>query len=41
MTISARAERRERDGDFTQIVATGLFTFVAVDADNKPRQIVG
>lgn len=41
ITLSARAERRERDGDFTQTVATGRFTFVAVDADNKPRAIEG
>lgn len=41
MTISARADRRERDGDFTQTVATGRFTFVAVDGDNRPRQIDG
>jgi acyl-CoA thioesterase YciA len=41
ITLSARAERRERDGDFTQTVATGRFTFVAVDVDNKPRAIEG
>ena len=39
MTISARAERRERDGDFTETVATGRFTFVAVDDTNRPRPI--
>ena len=39
MTISARAERRERDGDFTETVATGRFTFVAVDETNRPRPI--
>ena len=39
MTFTARAERRERDGDYTETVATGRFTFVAVDADNKPREI--
>ncbi len=38
MTIAARAERRERDGDLTETVATGRFTFVAVDGDNRPRQ---
>ena len=41
MTISARADRRERDGDFTQTVSTGRFTFVAVDGDNTPRHIDG
>ena len=39
MTISARAERRERDGDFTETVATGRFTFVAVDDTNRPRPL--
>ena len=37
MTISARAERRERDSSFTETVATGRFTFVAVDDANRPR----
>jgi acyl-CoA hydrolase len=37
MTISARAERRERDSDFVETVATGRFTFVAVDEANRPR----
>ncbi len=39
MTISTRAERRERDGDFTETVATGRFTFVAVDDANRPRPL--
>ena len=37
MTISARADRRERDSDFVETVATGRFTFVAVDESNRPR----
>jgi acyl-CoA thioesterase YciA len=40
MTFAVDAERRERDGDFTQIAATGRFTFVAVDDNNRPRNII-
>ena len=40
MTISAQAWRRERDGDDSALAATGRFIFVAVDADNKPREIL-
>ncbi|MEZ5712222.1 MAG: hotdog domain-containing protein [Sphingobium sp.] len=40
MTIAAQAWRRERDGDDSELAATGRFIFVAVDADNKPREIL-
>ncbi len=39
MTISAQGWRRERDGEDTSLVATGRFTFVAVDQNNVPRAI--
>ncbi|WP_183933928.1 acyl-CoA thioesterase [Sphingomicrobium lutaoense] len=39
MTIRARALGRERDGEAEQEVASGLFTFVAVDADNRKRPV--
>ena len=39
MTIATQAWRRERDGDDTALAAIGRFIFVAVDADNKPREI--
>ena len=39
MTIRARAEGRERDGDATFEVASGVFTFVAVTEDNKKRSV--
>ena len=39
MTFVAEAERRDRDSDFTQIAATGRFTFVAVDDNNRPRPL--
>lgn len=41
MTIRARAVGRERDGDEEQQVASGVFTFVAVNADNSKRRIAG
>ncbi|WP_376741923.1 acyl-CoA thioesterase [Sphingomicrobium flavum] len=37
MTIRARAVARERDGETEQVVATGVFTFVAVTEDNRKR----
>lgn len=37
MTFTAEAVRRDRDGDATQVAATGRFTFVAVDDANRPR----
>jgi len=39
MTISAQGWRRERDGDDTSLVASGRFTFVAVDDSNMPRPL--
>ena len=39
MTFAAEAERRDRDSDLTQSVATGRFTFVAVDDSNRPRPV--
>ena len=39
MTIRARAEGRERDGDRSFEVASGTFTFVAVTEDNRKRVI--
>lgn len=39
ITIAAQGWRRERDGDDTSLVATGSFTFVAVDENNVPRPI--
>ena len=39
MTLAARAVARERDGPREYEVATGNFTFVALDAKDKPREI--
>jgi len=39
MTLSARAVARERDGTQEFEVATGDFTFVALDENDKPRVI--
>ena len=39
MTLEARAIARERDGTQEFEVATGEFTFVALDANDKPREI--
>ena len=39
MTLSARAMARERDGPQEFEVATGDFTFVALDPNDKPREI--
>jgi acyl-CoA thioesterase YciA len=39
MTISVDAVARERDGESETKVASGRFTFVALDANDKPRTI--
>jgi acyl-CoA thioesterase YciA len=39
MTIDVTAEGRERDGERTFDVATGQFTFVALDQNDRPRPI--
>ena len=39
MTLEAHAIARERDGTQEFEVATGEFTFVALDANDKPREI--
>jgi acyl-CoA thioesterase YciA len=39
LTIRADAEARERDGERTFPVATGTFTFVALDSNDKPRPV--
>lgn len=39
LTIQVEAEARERDGERTFPVATGTFTFVALDSHDKPREI--
>ncbi|MGF1549275.1 MAG: acyl-CoA thioesterase [Sphingomonadaceae bacterium] len=39
MLIRVRAVARERDGEKEQQVASGEFTFVALDGDDKPRAI--
>ena len=39
MTLAARAVARERDGAQEFEVATGEFTFVALDENDKPREI--
>jgi acyl-CoA thioesterase YciA len=39
MTLEAHAIARERDGDQKFEVATGDFTFVALDQNDKPRAI--
>ena len=39
MTLAARAMARERDGSKEFEVATGEFTFVALDQNDKPREI--
>ena len=39
MTIAVHAEARIRDGDTLSDVATGEFTFVALDANDRPRSI--
>jgi acyl-CoA thioesterase YciA len=41
LRLKAEALARERDGERETLVAEGEFTFVALDADGKPRQIAG
>ena len=41
MTFEAHAVARERDGEQEFEVATGEFTFVALDGNDKPRAIAG
>ena len=39
MTMSVTAEARERDGERRFDVASGQFTFVALDSNDKPRAV--
>ena len=39
LRLKAEGISRERDGDRETLVATGEFTFVALDNDNRPRTI--
>ena len=39
MTIAVDAEARDRDGERVFAVASGEFTFVALDDDDRPRAI--
>ena len=39
LRLRAEAVARERDGEREALVAEGEFTFVALDADGKPREI--
>jgi acyl-CoA thioesterase YciA len=39
MTIAVEAIARERDGDAELHIGSGRFTFVALGADDKPREI--
>ena len=41
LTLAARAVARERDGEQTFEVATGDFVFVALDDNDRPREIAG
>ena len=41
MRIAVEAVARERDGDAEIKVASGEFTFVALDAKDRPRAIAG
>ncbi len=41
MTIAVRAEGRIRDGETVFDVATGEFTFVALDENDRPRSVAG
>ena len=41
MTIAVEAIARERDGDGEINVASGRFTFVALDQNDRPRAIAG
>jgi acyl-CoA thioesterase YciA len=40
LRLKAEAVARERDGESETLVAEGEFTFVALDADGKPREIM-
>jgi acyl-CoA thioesterase YciA len=39
LLLRARGVARERDGDTETLVAEGDFTFVALDENNRPREI--
>ena len=39
LKLKAEAVARERDGDGEKLVAEGEFTFVALDANDKPRAV--
>lgn len=39
MTIRAEAVARERDGEREFHVASGVFTFVAIDSEGRPRAV--
>ena len=39
LKLRAEAMARERNGDSETLVAEGEFTFVALDADGRPREI--
>jgi acyl-CoA thioesterase YciA len=39
LRLKAEAIGRERDGDKETLVASGEFTFVALDENNRPREI--
>ena len=39
LTVRTDAEARERDGERTFAIASGVFTFVALDQHDKPRPI--
>ena len=41
LRIAVEAVARERDGDTETSVASGEFTFVALDANDRPREIAG
>ena len=41
LRLKAEAIGRERDGDAETLVASGEFTFVALDENNRPREIAG
>ena len=41
MTIAVEAVARERDGEKVFAVASGDFTFVALDEKDKPRAVAG
>jgi len=39
LRLTAEAISRQRDGETETVVAEGEFTFVALDVNNKPREI--